>query len=104
MAATVLIFIAFYQIADDTQAVAAGTLRGYKDTSVPMVYGMVGYWLIALPLGAALANGWFGTSAYGVYGYWAGLTVGLGLVAIALGARLVRTSAHPERIMRFAAR
>ena len=104
MAATVLIFIAFYQIADDTQAVAAGTLRGYKDTSVPMVYGMVGYWLIALPLGAALANGWFGTSAYGVYGYWAGLTVGLGLVAIALGARLVRTSSHPERIMRFAAR
>ena len=104
MAASLLVFIALYQIADDTQAVAAATLRGYKDTTVPMAYGTVGYWCIALPLGAALANGWLGYTALGVYGYWIGLTVGLGLVAIALGRRLVLTSAHPERILRFAER
>lgn len=103
MAASLLIFIAFYQIADDTQAVAAGTLRGYKDTTLPMVIGLVGYWLAGLPLGVVLAEGWLGHTPLGVYGYWAGLTVGLGLVAIALGMRLVRTSRNPERIQRLAA-
>jgi MATE family multidrug resistance protein len=103
-AATLLIFIAIYQLADDTQAVAAGTLRGYKDTSMPMVIGMVGYWLIALPLGVVLAEGLTGAAPLGVFGYWAGLTVGLGLVAIALGLRLLSTSNNPERIASLAHR
>ncbi len=104
MAATLLIFIAIYQIADDTQAVAAGCLRGYKDTTMPMVIGMVGYWLIALPFGVLLAQGLLMSEPIGVYGYWAGLTLGLGLVAIALGLRLVRTSRNQALISSLASR
>lgn len=104
MAATLLIFIAFYQLADDTQAVAAGTLRGYKDTTMPMLIGTVGYWVIGLPVGFVLATGLRDMEALGVYGYWAGLTLGLGLVAIALGLRLVRTSRNAARITAFSKR
>ena len=98
MAATLLLFIAVYQLVDDTQAVAGGALRGFKDTRVPMIYALVGYWVLALPVGAALANGEAGFEPLGVYGYWVGLTLGLTAVAIAIGIRLHRTSANPERI------
>ncbi len=102
IAASLMIFIAVYQIFDDTNATMAGALRGYKDTRVPMVISLVGYWLIALPLGIALAHGWLGQLAPGVYGYWAGMTIGLFLVAVCTGIRLRRTSRDLARIDRLA--
>ena len=51
VAAYLMIFLAVYQIVDDTQAVALGCLRGYKDTFVPMIFGLIGYWCVALPIG-----------------------------------------------------
>ena len=102
IAATLLLFIAVYQIVDDSQAAALGALRGYKDTTVPMINELLGYWLIALPLGHALALGYGPWAPLGVYGYWAGLTVGLFLVAVANALRLWRTANHPERIARLA--
>ncbi|GIS18281.1 MAG: hypothetical protein CM15mP120_01970 [Pseudomonadota bacterium] len=77
-----------YQIVDDTQAVLVSALRGYKDTAVPMLISLVSYWLLALPLGYALAEGLLGDSPLGVYGYWTGLTVALSVVAIGAGLRL----------------
>ena len=102
IAANLIIFIAIYQIFDDANATMAGALRGYKDTRVPMIISLVGYWLIALPLGAYLADGAFGQSATGVYGYWAGMTFGLALVAVAMGLRLRRTSRDAALIERLA--
>ncbi|MCY3793384.1 MAG: MATE family efflux transporter, partial [Gammaproteobacteria bacterium] len=87
---------------DCTNATMAGALRGYKDTRVPMIISLIGYWLIALPLGALLADGVFGLSATGVYGYWAGMTFGLALVAVAMGLRLRRTSRDAALIERLA--
>lgn len=98
VAANLLIFIAVYQIFDDTNATMVGALRGYKDTRVPMLFSLVGYWFIALPLGVALARGWLGLPAVGVYGYWSGLTFGLFLVAVCMAGRLLRTSRDLERI------
>ena len=103
LAVTLLLFIALYQIVDDTQAVAVGALRGYKDTTVPMIFQAVGYWVIALPLGTALAFGWNGIEPLGVYGYWAGMTFGLFLVSCANGIRLWRTSNNDELVKRLAA-
>ena len=102
IAANLLIFIAVYQIFDDTNATMAGALRGYKDTRVPMIISLIGYWLIALPLGAMLANGALGTQPMGVYGYWGGMTFGLSLVAIGMGLRLRRTSRDGALIERLA--
>ena len=117
IATTLLIFIAIYQIVDDTQAVAVGALRGYKDTTMPMVYQVIGYWMIALPLGIALAHGsaswqvggwsWAESGmppvpALGVYGYWTGLTIGLFLVTCANTYRLWRTSNDASRVLKLA--
>jgi len=102
LAAMLLIFIALYQIVDDTQATMAGSLRGYKDTRAPMVYSLVGYWVLALPLGAALGFGWFGLPEQGVAGFWMGMTIGLAIVAVCMGVRLLSTSRNPERISAFA--
>ncbi len=103
IAANLLIFIAIYQLVDDSQAVSIGALRGYKDTRAPMAISLIGYWFIAVPLGFSLAEGYLAPGlAPGVYGYWTGLTVGLLLVAIAVGWRLWRTSANQERILKFA--
>jgi MATE family multidrug resistance protein len=104
IAATLLLFIAVYQLVDDSQAVTIGALRGYKDTRVPMVYGLVGYWFIALPLGYGLAEGLLLPGlAPGVYGYWTGLTVGLAIVAICVGLRLWHISGNTQKVMRLAA-
>ncbi len=102
IAANLMIFIALYQIVDDTMATMEGTLRGYKDTRVPMIFGLIGYWLVGLPIGHILAQGWFGAPAIGVYGYWTGMTIGMFLVAIALGLRLRRTSSDSALIQRLA--
>ncbi|MGI9324282.1 MAG: MATE family efflux transporter [Pseudomonadales bacterium] len=98
-ALALIVFVAIYQIVDDANAVAIGALRGYKDTQAPMYYGLIGFWIIALPLGVALAYGWLGWQPLGVYGYWSGLAVGLFLVAMASSLRLWRTSADRERII-----
>ncbi len=102
IAANLMIFIALYQIVDDTMATMEGTLRGYKDTRVPMIFSLVGYWLVGLPVGHILALGWFGLPAIGVYGYWTGMTIGMLLVAICLWVRLRRTSRDDALIRRLA--
>jgi MATE family multidrug resistance protein len=51
---------------------AAGLLRGQKDTRVPMIFTLAGYWLIGAPLGLWLSRSW----DLGITGVWAGLTVG----------------------------
>jgi len=102
-AVNLLLFIAVYQIVDDTQPVAVGALRGYKDTTVPMVFQVLGYWVIALPLGSVLAFGWANIEPMGVYGYWTGMTIGLFLVACANGWRLWKTSHNHDLVTRLAA-
>ena len=57
IAIVLILFIAVYQTIDDAQAVIIGALRGYKDTTVPMIFGLVGYWFLALPIGYLLAEG-----------------------------------------------
>jgi MATE family multidrug resistance protein len=65
---------------DGTQVVSIGILRGTADTHTPMLVNLLGYWLIGLPISAALG---FGTGL-GPRGLWWGLTVGLILVALVL--------------------
>lgn len=103
IAVTLLIFIAIYQLVDDSNAVATGALRGYKDTRVPMMFGLIGYWLIALPLGYALSEELVLPGlAPGVYGYWAAMTLGLALVAVAMGIRLNRISGNFSKVRQLA--
>ena len=78
-----LAIAALFQVFDGTQVIAAGVLRGYRDTMVPMLLATFGYWgvgfaacwLLAFPLG------------YGAVGLWWGLALGLAVVSVLLTLR-----------------
>ncbi len=57
-----------------------GLLRGVRDTFLPMLITIIGFWLVALPVGY-LFNYLFGTM---FVGYLAGETIGLFLISILL--------------------
>lgn len=78
-----------FQVVDGAQVVGAGCLRGLKDTRVPMLFAGLGYWLIAIPLGAALAF-WTGLAGRGI---WIALAAGLGIVAALMVGRWSRRRA-----------
>jgi MATE family multidrug resistance protein len=68
---------ALFQIFDGAQAVAAGALRGLRDTRVPLLAALLGYWGIGLPLGVLLAF----FLKWGPTGLWWGFVAGLALVS-----------------------
>jgi len=78
--ALLLSVAAFFQLCDGLQTVATGALRGAGDTRTPMVWHLLGYWLLGLPLGYFLcfARGW------GAAGLWVGLSVALILIGVVL--------------------
>ena len=88
IAQSFLMVSALFAIADGTQSVALGALRGLQDTRVPMWIALVGYWGIGVPVGAGLAwgAGWEGR------GIWFGFVAGLIVVAVLLVARWLRLS------------
>jgi MATE family multidrug resistance protein len=79
-----LAIAAVFQIFDGMQAIAAGALRGYRDTTVPLLLAVVGYW------GVGFAGGWLLAfpAGWGPIGLWTGLAVGLAAVALMLTSRL----------------
>jgi MATE family multidrug resistance protein len=79
-----LAIAAVFQIFDGMQAIAAGALRGYRDTAVPLLLAVIGYW------GIGFAGGWLLAfpAGYGPIGLWSGLAVGLAAVALMLTLRL----------------
>ncbi len=85
-AVSYLAIAALFQLVDGGQVVGVGCLRGLKDTRVPFICCIVGYWGIGFPAGAILA---FQFDMGGV-GVWTGLAVGLTVVAILAGWRFYR--------------
>lgn len=90
IALSFLAVIAFMQIFDTSQAVAAGVLRGLKDTRVPMIYALIGYWLVGLA--ASILLGF--VAGWGGVGIWIGTAVGLALVSALLIGRFYRMTAQ----------
>tara|TARA_R110000824_G_scaffold4203_2_gene19939 strand:- start:1971 stop:3359 length:1389 start_codon:yes stop_codon:yes gene_type:complete len=83
LAVSFLAIAAIFQIVDGAQVVGAGMLRGLHDTTMPMLFALMGYWFIGIGLGAGLAfwQGWEGV------GIWTGLAGGLSVVAVLMLAR-----------------
>lgn len=74
---------ATFQVFDGIQVCAAGVLRGYKDTTVPMLISLFSYWFVGIGSGSWLAFG----LGWGGRGLWTGLVLGLGCAAILLVLR-----------------
>ena len=88
LASSLMIFTALYQFSDAIQLCSAGSLRGLKDTTIPMLLSIVAYWLIGFPLGYLLALTDIIIPAMGARGFWTGLLAGLTLSAVFLSIRL----------------
>src|SRR6185503_16365676 len=86
LAASLIPIAGVFQVFDGIQVVSIGILRGVADTRAPMVVNVLGFWLVGLPVSAALGFGAGG----GPRGLWWGLTVGLMLVALILVWRVRR--------------
>lgn len=86
LAVSFLTVAALFQIVDGAQVVGAGMLRGLHDTKVPMIFALVGYWVIGLGTAVYLAfyAGWDGV------GIWTGLAAGLAAVSVLMVWRWMR--------------
>ena len=71
---------AVFQLFDGLQVAATGVLRGASETRLPMLANLLGHWVLGLPLGYYLAF----ERGMGAVGLWAGLSVGLVVVAVLL--------------------
>jgi MATE family multidrug resistance protein len=84
VALQLFLIAALFQLFDGVQVIAAGALRGYRDTAVPMLIAAIGYWAIGFAGGWLLAF----PLGFGAIGLWLGLALGLAVVATALSLRL----------------
>lgn len=88
IAISLLLMAAVFQVADGAQIGAAGALRGYKDTKIPMVINMFAYWALGFPLAYMAAITFSAPPSY----IWAAFVLGLTVAAVMLGVRLLRIS------------
>jgi MATE family multidrug resistance protein len=79
---------AIFQVADGVQIGAAGALRGYKDTRIPMMINMFSYWVLAFPLAYSAAVVIQAPPSW----IWGGFVLGLGVAAVLLSVRYNRVS------------
>ena len=76
LAISLIFFASIFQLPDGIQMGALGSLRGYKDTFIPMILLLISYWFFAMPIGYYLTNFGFG-DPYGAKGMWYGMIIGL---------------------------
>jgi MATE family multidrug resistance protein len=84
IAAGLLLILGMMELIGNPGSAATGLLRGRKDTRVPMMITLFGYWVIAAPLGLWLSEG----MGYGITGLWLGLVAG---TAVTSALTLTRT-------------
>jgi multidrug resistance protein, MATE family len=86
IATRLFMIAALMQVFDGLQAVAAGALRGYKDTTTPMLLAALGYW------GVGFTSSWVlgFPLGFGPVGLWWGILLGTAAVAVLLTLRLYR--------------
>ena len=87
-AVTFLGYAAAFQVADGVQVAANASLRGLKDTRIPMLVSLVSYW------GFGVSTSWLLGVRFGMEGrgVWLGLVVGLTVAAVALVVRFMHLS------------
>jgi len=86
IAIPLLAMAAAFQLVDSAQAIAAGNLRGLKDTRVPMIVAIISYWPVGMLVAYLLSQ----HTELGGIGVWVGLALGLTVAAIALNWRFYR--------------
>lgn len=83
LAPGLIMLAAFFQLSDGLQAVAAGALRGIKDTKVTGIIAFVSYWVIMIPGAYYLCK----FTPMGLNGIWLAFVIGLSFAAVLLTGR-----------------
>ncbi|MBD9373236.1 MATE family efflux transporter [Rhizobium sp. ARZ01] len=79
-AGPLVVIAGIFQLVDGLQVIAAGLLRGLKDTRVPMILALIAYW----PIGFACAWIFAFPLGLGGIGVWLGFLFGLAAAAVML--------------------
>jgi MATE family multidrug resistance protein len=86
-----LILLGLIELVANPGLTAAGLLRGCKDTRAPMLYTIIGYWVVGAPLGLYLCH----MEGTGITGIWVGLAAGTLTTALLSLVRLWLTRRLP---------
>jgi MATE family multidrug resistance protein len=78
LAAKLLLVGATFFVFDGVQSIAVGSLRGMKDTRIPLLFAAISYWLIGFTSAYGLAF-W---TPLGAVGVWIGLSCGTTIYAM----------------------
>lgn len=84
--AGLMIFAAVFQLPDGMQNISLGILRGMQQTRITMLYALVAYWLVNVPLSYFLAF----VLDLGPGGLWGGFIGGLCVAFLLLNSRYRR--------------
>ena len=86
VALSVMLAVSIYQLVNGPQLIATSALRGLRDTTVPFLISLSGYWV----LGSVFAGGLGFAAGLGAVGIWFGLSGAVSISAAALVYRLYR--------------
>ncbi|MDX3926809.1 MAG: MATE family efflux transporter [Shinella sp.] len=95
-AGPLVVIAGIFQLVDGLQAIAAGLLRGLKDTRIPMILALISYWPIGFFCAWVLAF----PAGLGGIGVWLGFLSGLAAAAVLLNWRFFRLVAKEARSVR----
>ena len=95
LAATLILVGATFFVTDGVQGIAAGALRGFNDTRVPMLFAALSFWLIGFPSAYGLAF----AAGLGAIGIWIGFSIAVGTFAVLLVWRFHRLSENGRRLL-----
>jgi MATE family multidrug resistance protein len=90
LTATLLLVGATFFVLDGVQSIAAGALRGIKDTRIPLLFAAISYWGIGFTSAYALAF----RTPLGAVGVWIGLSCGTTTYAVLLVLRFRRLASR----------
>lgn len=93
------ICVCVYQLGDYCQTIGIGILRGLQDNKIITYASIIVYWLIAVPLGLALAFTIFMWGPHNFAGLWMGLCVALYILGVVYLYRVNFTISKLEKEM-----
>lgn len=95
---SLMLYNCVYLLPDTFQMGCIGILRGFKDTRTIMKGTLLAYWIVAVPVGFALAWGIIGGEPLMARGIWIGFIMGLTAAAIFYIRRVIKVFRHPELV------
>lgn len=98
-AGPLIVIAGAFQLVDGLQALAAGMLRGLKDTTVPMIFALISYWAIGFVAAYVLAF----PLGFGGVGVWYGFVIGLTAASLSLTWRFFRFLSRERKVLKRAA-